>query len=133
MFRLFDFNILTKMDMDAADNTDENDIDEDDFQTGDQPYQEDEFLIQMFGLNQIGETCSITVTDYKPFFYILVNDTWTLHMKNAFLNHIKTAIGKFHSNGIIDSKLLKRKKLYGFDNLESIIPLEWNLPIAVLM
>jgi len=116
MFRLFDFNILTKMDMDAADNTDENDIDDDDFQTGDQPYQEDEFLIQMFGLNQIGETCSITVTDYKPFFYILVNDTWTLHMKNAFLNHIKTAIGKFHSNGIIDSKLLKRKKLYGFDN-----------------
>ena len=100
------------MEMDSP-TFDENDDDE---LPMDQPRQEDEFLIQMFGLNQLGETCSITVTDYKPFFYILVNDTWNTIMKNEFMNHIKKTIGKYHSNGIIDSKLLKRKKLYGFDN-----------------
>lgn len=112
MFRLFDFNILTKIDMDSSSAADH----DEDLTNTDQPYQEDEFLIQMFGLNQDGETCSITVTDYKPFFYILVDDTWNTTMKNSFINHIKTTIGKYHSNAILDSKLIKRKKLYGFDN-----------------
>ncbi len=30
------------------------------------------FYIQMFGINEEGESCSITIDDYKPFFYIKV-------------------------------------------------------------
>jgi hypothetical protein len=33
-----------------------------------------EFIVQMFGLNQKGETSSIFVTGFKPFFYIKVDD-----------------------------------------------------------
>jgi len=28
------------------------------------------FMIQMFGMNEAGETCSIFVTDFTPFFYV---------------------------------------------------------------
>ena len=34
------------------------------------------FYIQMFGINEEGESCSITIDDYKPFFYIKVPDDW---------------------------------------------------------
>lgn len=111
MFRLFDFNILNKLGMEPSANDGEDDVIEDPTHR-----EEDEFLIQMFGLNQLGETCSITVTDYKPFFYILVQDSWNINNKNAFITHIKTTIGKYYATGILDAKLIKRKKLYGFDN-----------------
>ena len=56
------------------------------------------FMIQMFGLNKIGETCSIIAENYKPFFYVMVNESWTIAMKNSFLAHIKDKIGKYYQN-----------------------------------
>ena len=44
-----------------------------------------EFIIQMFGLNEEGETCSIQVEEFKPFFYVMVNDEWNTSTKNSFL------------------------------------------------
>lgn len=108
MFRLFDFNILDKFQ--ANDGEEE---EEQEFYTS---VKQNTFVIQMFGINELGETCSIFVDDYKPFFYVLVNDDWTKTKKDAFVEHIKTKIGKYHSKGICDSYLIKRKKLYGFDN-----------------
>ena len=34
------------------------------------------FRIQIFGINEEGEVCSIIVDDYKPFFYVMVDDDW---------------------------------------------------------
>ena len=75
-----------------------------------------QFIIQMFGVNEKGETCSIIADDYKPFFYVLVGDTWTTSDKNGFVLHLKDKMGKYYSDSISECKLLKRKKLYGFDN-----------------
>ena len=32
------------------------------------------FCIQMFGINEKGESCSIIVNDYKQFFYVKVSN-----------------------------------------------------------
>lgn len=48
-----------------------------------------EFRIQMFGINEQGETCSIFVDDYNPFFYIKVGPHWTNSTKSAFIRDIK--------------------------------------------
>jgi len=74
-----------------------------------------QFVIQMFGYNEENQSCSITVKDFKPFFYIKVADKWTKETKTRFLNYIKEKIGKYYQNSIADCKLLKKKKLYGFD------------------
>jgi DNA polymerase elongation subunit (family B) len=74
-----------------------------------------EFVIQMFGLNEKGETCSIQVEDFKPFFYVMVNDNWNMMTKNKFLSFIKNKIGKYYENSITEFLIIKRKKLYGFD------------------
>ena len=36
-----------------------------------------QFLIEMFAMNQKGETASILVEGFKPFFYIKVDDIYT--------------------------------------------------------
>ena len=47
------------------------------------------FMIEMFGMNEKGETCAIWVEDFKPFFYIKVGDGWGKSKKTAFVDYIK--------------------------------------------
>ena len=72
------------------------------------------FIIQMFGLNEKGETCCMFVSNYSPFFYIRVGDDWKKNDVNALLREIKTRLGKFHSQSIIGIELVEHHKLYGF-------------------
>ena len=79
------------------------------------------FVIQMFGLDETGRTYSVFVEDFQPFLYLKVGDHWTQSTKTAFLGYIKKRIGtlkspNYYNNSITDCRLLKRQKLYGFDN-----------------
>jgi DNA polymerase elongation subunit (family B) len=91
------------------------------------------FVIQMFGINEKGETFCLFVNDYKPFFYVKVGDDWNIDRKNEFLNHIKTKIGKYYENSICECKIINRKKLYGFDGGKEhkFILLKFNNTIAM--
>ena len=128
-FRLLDFNIFDEKreneeDHDGGPGNDDEpwrrgDDDDNAAENGEKKYKKDEKFttIQMFGLNEKGETCAIFVRDYQPFFYIKVGDEWTIPQKGAFISHLKEKVGRFYENSILDveSKLIKRKKLYGFD------------------
>ena len=77
-----------------------------------------EFRIQMFGINEQGETCSIFVDDYHPFFYVKVADHWTNATKSAFIRDIKKNLkSKYYENSILAEKceIVEKRKLYGFD------------------
>ncbi len=118
-FRLLDFNIFDEKREKEEDAEDADGGNDEDDTPGEKKYKKDEKFttIQMFGLNEKGETCAIFVRDYQPFFYIKVGDEWTIPQKGAFITHLKEKLGKFYENSILDadSKLIKRKKLYGFD------------------
>ena len=73
------------------------------------------FVIQMFGINEDGDTFSIEVNDFKPYFYCLVSPTFTREDKNRFVEHIKQKVGHYYAESIMECVLLKRKKLDGFD------------------
>ena len=66
-------------------------------------------------MNEKGETFSVIVEGFKPFFYVMVNDNWNISIKDQFLENIKTKMGKFYENTISECIIIKRKKLYGFD------------------
>ena len=105
-FRLFDFNVYNdKCDGNSSDGDGRTYVDKSVFQ------------IQMFGINDKGETCSITASNFQPFFYVLVEDDWNVPLKNQFIMDIKSKIGKYYENSICMKEciLVKRKKLYGFD------------------
>ena len=109
IFRIFDFNVYNgkNSSMDDSSNSDEDNYVSKKDATN--------FIIQIFGVNEEGETCSIIAEDYRPFFYVMVNDNWTIQTKDNFLTHIKDKIGKYYEKSITECIIIKRKKLYGFD------------------
>ena len=106
IFKLFEFNVYNYKGVDK--DSDEEII-----------YKENKdktkFGIQMFGINEEGKKASIIVEEYQPFFYLKVDNNWGQTKKNAFYNYLKSKIGKFYEDTIVDCKLIERKKLYGFD------------------
>jgi len=111
VFRLFDFNVYNKNVGEAEASSGDSEED------GERKERLDtaNFIMQIFGINEEGETCSILVNDYKPFFYVKVDDNWTMSTKDMFLVHLKNVMGNYYKNSIVECKLIKRKRLYGFD------------------
>lgn len=75
---------------------------------------ESEFHIQLFGINESGESFSIIINDFHPFFFIKVGDDWTGKEMNELLRDIKKKIGKYYEDSILEAKLVENHKLYGF-------------------
>ena len=120
-FRIYDFNVYNEKEElhDEDGDGDEDGIGE--VKNEDENKRDtNQFYIQMFGINEKGKSCSIIVEGFKPFFYIKVDESWNTEIKNAFLNYIKKKIefnpeNNYYENSIHECKLIKRKKLYGFD------------------
>jgi len=112
--RLLDFHIYDEKPEKEESSGDE-DEDED---APPKPYEkkvdESQFVIQMFGLNEAGETFSLFVKDFQPFFFIKIGNGWTQSTVNGLLADIKQKIGKYYENSIISAKLVEYNKLYGF-------------------
>ena len=77
------------------------------------------FIVQMFGLNEKRETFSLLIDDFKPYFFIEVGDDWTHQHKNIFAAHLRTKLGNYYENSIVDVLIVRKKKLYLFDNSKS--------------
>ena len=107
-FRLIDFHIY-----DESPKTEDSDSGSDDGRFKKQEDDKD-FIIQMFGINEKGETCCLYVNDYKPFFYVRVGDDWTQYKVNAMVRHLNDTVDSRYKNSIVKSKLVNHHKLYGF-------------------
>ena len=108
-FKLFEFNVYNSKGPSQSSDDDEED--------GMSSFNRDNstFAIQMFGINEQGQKASILVEEYQPFFYLKVGDKWTKSIKDQFVKHLKTKLGKYYENSIVECKLIERKKLYEFD------------------
>ena len=72
------------------------------------------FIIQMFGINDKGETCSISVNDYEPFFYVKVHNHWTNREVQLLKQDFLKVLGGYHGNSIVSLELVENNKLYEF-------------------
>jgi DNA polymerase elongation subunit (family B) len=105
--KLFDFKIYN--DNPFAESSDSDNVsykDRDDKET----------IIQMFGMNEKGNTYSLYVTDFQPFFYIKVSDSWDKKSVAKFMQRLKKKVNKYYEDSIVKGKLVNKKTLYGFDN-----------------
>ena len=108
-FRLFSFNTYEH---DAKQTSDSENEKKKSFKD------EKQFMIQMFGINEKGETCCLYVQDYQPFFYVSVGENWKQREVNLLLKEIKSLINKpkseYFSDSIVSAELVNYHKLYGF-------------------
>lgn len=74
-----------------------------------------EFVVQMFGVGESGETSCVFVTGFQPFFYAQVDDGWTDADAIGFKGQVQDEIEDRHPDAVKGAKLIKRKRLYGFD------------------
>ena len=112
-FRLYDFNIYNE-NTEATSSSDEEGRGE--TRAGPSSKKDSaKFMIQMFGKNEHGESCSILAEGFKPFFYVKVDDSWTSASKTAFVAFVRGKLGKYYEQSLCECKLIKRRKLYGFD------------------
>jgi DNA polymerase elongation subunit (family B) len=73
------------------------------------------FRMEMFGINEKGETAMIFVEDMRPFFFIKVGDDWTEStMHNAMQDLLKDA--RIAKSSIVSFQLVDYYKLYGFSS-----------------
>jgi len=81
------------------------------------------FQIQMFGMNERGKTCSITVPDFNPFFYAKIGrpginteflpaDEWDSNYMRQFVKYLKSLVPDTEEHAC---ELVRHKKLYMFD------------------
>jgi DNA polymerase elongation subunit (family B) len=74
------------------------------------------FVVQMFGIDEHGKTASIFVRGFDPFFYVKVGNDWENSDMIEFVEDIKRKMGSYYSDSLIKVRLIKKQKLYGFDD-----------------
>ena len=72
------------------------------------------FRIQMFGINETGETVAFFVDDFQPFFYVKVPPKWDNYTVEAWFNGIKKSCGKYAEKDCLYVELETHSKLYEF-------------------
>ena len=108
-FRVFSFETYNICEEEEVDEEEEHQVRTDN----------NKFMVQMFGINTQGETCSITIDDFKPFFFLKVCGAWSKSRIEEVKNHILDTIGaKYYGKSIFGIRKVQRKKLYGFDGGE---------------
>ena len=111
-FRLIDYNVYNETINANKSSSEEGSVNSNEKKYA--KYDQASFVIQMFGVNEKGETCCIYVNDYKPFFFVKVDDEWTPQKVGALLSQIKKEIGKYYEASILNAELVEHCKLYGF-------------------
>ena len=110
-FRLIDFHTYDSVDTNTESGSSDNDSVNSNKSTHSK--KAESFYIQMFGLNESGDTCSITVNDFQPFFYIKVGDTWDQGNATELLSFLRKK-AKYVASSILSCTIVDHNKLYGF-------------------
>ena len=89
-----------------------------DFQASD--FRDDEFKIQIYGIDENRKTYCVRVHDFKPFLYIKVGNNWTDTTMNDFIKFLKEEnedpmMKNILEENVCEYKLVKHKTLYDFD------------------
>ena len=112
-FRLFHFDIFNSAPMDASNGDNASSSDD---EKGAKPKRTDDklFMVQMYGINEKGETASIFIDDFQPFFYVKVEDNWTESTMQGFIREIKQNLGDYYKTSLVSFEMIDSQKLYGF-------------------
>ena len=87
-----------------------------DFKTHDHKNEEHNkiFRIQMFGINEHGETVALFVDNFQPFFYVKVPNKWTQNSCEKWFEETKKCCKSYTRHDCLYTELETHSKLYEF-------------------
>ena len=74
------------------------------------------FCIRLFGKTKAQKSVYLQVDNFKPYFYVEINENWRLSAVDAIMEAVKRVIPKDHLAGLINKKLEEKYKFWGFTN-----------------
>ena len=114
--RLLDFHVYDESSVVSPMSTDQSSSEDETVNVSKKPHPVPKFIIQMYGINEQGETFSIFVQEFQPFFFVSVADHWTQHNCDQLRTELLTKLGggKRAEQLLLGVELVKYNKLYGF-------------------
>lgn len=76
------------------------------------------YLIKLYGTNAQGESVSVNVLNFTPFFFIKINHSISSLFIQRLKDYIVTKMPHQCRDDFLDAKLLKKKDFWGFQNNE---------------
>jgi DNA polymerase elongation subunit (family B) len=73
------------------------------------------FMLRLYGIDENRNTYSVMVSEFKPCFYVKIPDNFNVQKRQDFVHHLKEKLGKYYGDSLLESGLVQRAKLYGFD------------------
>lgn len=110
IFRLFDFQMFDFREGDFESDEDENPRNKTKKVKKDTAL----FRVQMFGINEFGETCLMYVDGYNPFFYLKVGNHWTSADEFQLEMQLRKELKGYYESSLKSVKLVEHNKLYDF-------------------
>jgi len=83
---------------------------------GNEPKYRKEFRVQLFGVSGKGRSVSATLTDFHPYFYVKIPETWNSTKVADMVNYLKRSVPLWETDSLISHKIVRRKKFRGFTN-----------------
>jgi DNA polymerase elongation subunit (family B) len=94
-------------------------IDIDSYQIEDEDEEnKEEFMITLFGKTKNDKTVFVNVKNFKPYFYVEMDDKWSNATIHRIVKDLKNKVYSKFRGGLIDWKIVKKHKFKGFTNEE---------------
>ena len=128
VFRLFDFQMFDFREAEFEFDEDEDEDENKKNKTKKVKKDTALFRIQMFGINEIGETCLMHVDGYNPFFYLKVGNHWTSTEEFKLEMYLRKQLNGYYEGNLKSVKLVEHNKLYDFtgDNKFKFVKLTFS-------
>ena len=75
-----------------------------------------QFVIRLFGKDKQQRTVYVQVDDFKPYFYVELQDNWKISTIESILTEVKKKVGKDKIDGLIKYNIEEKYKFWGFTN-----------------
>lgn len=106
---------LYVVDWHSLDIADEDDTSSSSNEDGQKTFEcQNKFVVKAFCIDTQGHTVVLNIHDFNPYYYVKVPNDWTIMQANMCAKGLKGKVKKWHSNTLIDWKLINAKPLYGF-------------------
>jgi DNA polymerase elongation subunit (family B) len=88
---------------------------------GEEKYKDNaKYIIQIFGIDEEGQSVSIKINGFKPRFFVNIPKHWEKMEIDIFINYLQDNVKKRYKDSIHDHKVLRRHKFRGFTNYEEL-------------